>query len=157
MSHCESDKLNIAISLSMSNINSVITPGYLLGLESWSEIEYLKIEVMILNKVSICGRWGGSDTMICQTWDGMMQVLPFWWPWTGCIICHWVSLMAIWFWYWLLWEAPGHLVCIWQKVGLFDHGITSCHYRDAMISIAQGQEGFESLVGDSPNYRVIGW
>ena len=29
-------------------------------------------------------------------------------------------------------------------------------YRDAMISIAQGQEGFESLVGDSPNYRVIG-
>ena len=33
----------------MSNMNSVITPGYLLGLESWSEIEYLKIEVMILN------------------------------------------------------------------------------------------------------------
>ena len=49
LSHCESDKLKIAISLSMSNMNSVITPGYLLGLESWSEIEYLKIEVMILN------------------------------------------------------------------------------------------------------------
>ena len=29
-------------------------------------------------------------------------------------------------------------------------------YRDAKISMAQGQEGFESLVGDSPNYRVIG-
>ena len=29
-------------------------------------------------------------------------------------------------------------------------------YRDAKISIAQGQEEFESLVGDSPNYRVIG-
>ena len=28
-------------------------------------------------------------------------------------------------------------------------------YQDAKISIAQGQEGFESLVGDSPNYRVI--
>ena len=50
MSHCESDKLKIAISLSMSNMNSVVTPGYLLGLESWSEIEYLKIEIMILNK-----------------------------------------------------------------------------------------------------------
>ena len=30
------------------------------------------------------------------------------------------------------------------------------HYQDAKISTAQGQEGFESLVGDSPNYRVIG-
>ena len=51
LSHCESDKLNIAISLSMSNMNSVITPGYLLDLELWSEIEYLKIEVMILNRL----------------------------------------------------------------------------------------------------------
>ena len=59
MSHCKSDKLNIAISLSMSNMNSVITPGYLLGLESWSEIEYLKIEVMILNRLQLAASsWG---------------------------------------------------------------------------------------------------
>ena len=70
MSHCESDKLNIAISLSISNMNSVITPGYLLDLESWSEIEYLKIEVMILNK----GKRNWSKSMV-HIWSGQLHSL----------------------------------------------------------------------------------
>ena len=37
-----------------------------------------------------------------------------------------------------------------------DEGSDAGSYRDVMISVAQGQEGFESLVGDSPNYKVIG-
>ena len=78
-------------------------------------------------EVSIHGRWDEFVTMICPTWDDMMWVLPFWWPWTDHIAYHWVSLMVIWFWYWLLWGALGHWVGTPQEVRLFGHEIISCH------------------------------